>query len=341
MTETDDEPTVEPTVSHNSSFSSLIPTLQIAHDSTSTGEAQLCWWKYKTSIIDGYEPNDTNVHFYFGHEYHHSLEFYDHLRAEGLNYHDSVHEVVSDLLIRTWDKNLSRPWPSENIYKNRGTLLRSVIWYLAHFEHDPLETMILPSGKPATELHFDIDIGYVSRLTGESFRLVGHIDRIALFEDQPVINDRKTTRFQITESFFDRFTPDNQIDTYLFGGNSFMPQESPVLSMIIDAAQILVNSTKFHRGLVSRTPSQLEEWIADTFLLFEELERRVESNHWPRNRKACGLPHTDPKTGETRYGCPFRDVCAADPSMRELLLKANFSHRTWDPSKPRELERTS
>jgi hypothetical protein len=110
--------------------------------------------------------------------------------------------------------------------------------------------------------------------------------------------------------------------------------------MIIDAAQILVNSTKFQRGPVSRTPAQLDEWIKDLFAKFEELERRVETNHWPLNDKACGLPHTDPKTGETRYGCPFRDVCSADPSMRELLLKANFSRRVWNPAEPRELERT-
>jgi hypothetical protein len=325
---------------HNPSFSSLLPTLQLAHDSTSIGEEKLCWQRYKYSIIDGYETRDTNVHFYFGHEFHHSREYYYHLRASGLSYKDSVHEVVKDLLIRTWDKKLGRPWPSDDLYKNRGTLLRSVIWYFAQFEHDNLETLILPSGKPAVELHFDIDIGYISRLTGEPFRLVGHIDRLALLRDSPVIEDCKTTKFQITQSFFDRFNPDNQVSTYLVGGNSFLGQSTPVLSMIIDAAQILVNSTKFQRGIVCRTPAQLDEWVKDLFVKFEELERRVESNHWPLNDKACGLPHTDPKTGETRYGCPFRDVCSADPSMRELLLKANFSHRVWNPAEPRELERT-
>ncbi len=296
---------LDPTLPLNTSFSPLLPTLQTAWDSTSIGEAKLCWWKYKTSIIDGYEPRDTNVHFFFGSEYHHSFELYDHLRAEGQEHREAVLEVASDLLQRTWDKKLSRPWVSENQYKNRGTLLRSVLWYLDQFEHDTLETLILPSGEPAVELHFDISFGYTSRLTGEEFRLVGHLDKIALFEEQPAIVDRKTTKFQISQSFFDRFNPDNQVSTYLVGGNSILTHydpNRPVLTMIIDAAQIQVNSTKFQRGIVSRTPAQLDEWVVDLFDLLAEAERHAERNHWPRNDKACGLPHTDPKTGETRYG---------------------------------------
>src|SRR6266404_1313962 len=332
---------LDPTIPTNTSFSPLLPTLQTAWDSTSIGEGKFCWWKYKTTIIDGYEPRDTNVHFYFGIEYHHALEYYDHLKAEGHSHRDATEEVTSDLLQRTWDKKLRRPWTSEDPYKNRGTLIRSVLWYLAQFENDPLETLILDSGKPAVELHFDVSLGYRSRLTGEEFRLVGHLDKIPLFEGRPAIQDRKTTKFQITQSYFSRFYPDNQVSTYLVGGNSILTnQSSPVLDMIIDAAQILINSTKFQRGIVGRTPAQLDEWIVDLFDFFEELERHVEKNHFPRNDKACGLPHTDPKTGETRYGCPFREVCSADPSMRDLILKANFSHRTWDPAQPRELVRS-
>ena len=323
----------------NSSFSSLIPTLQTAHDSTSIGEGKLCWRRYEYSIIDGYEPRDTNVHLYFGSAYHHAFEYFDHLKAQGQDHESATKEVVSNILSRTWNKKLSRPWDSEDQYKNRGTLIRSVLWYLKQFENDDLETLILASGKPAVELHFDFDIGYTSRLTKEPFRLVGHLDKIALFENKPAIVDRKTTKFQITQSYFTRFNPDNQVSTYLVGGDMIFG--SPVYDMIIDAAQIKVNSTVFQRGIVGRTPAQLDEWITDLYSYFETLERNVEKNHWPMNDKSCGLPHTDPKTGETRYGCPFREVCSADPSMRELLLKANFNRRTWDPAKPRGLERAS
>jgi hypothetical protein len=336
---TDHEP--DPSEPANTSFSTILPTLQTAWDSTSIGEGKFCWWKYKTGIIDGYEPVDTNVHLRFGSEYHHAFEFYDHLKAEGESHRQASEAVISDALQRTWDKKLSRPWPSEDQYKNRGTLLRSISWYLVQFENDPLETLILDSGQPAVELHFDVSLGYQSRLTGEEFRLVGHLDKIAMFEGRPAIVDRKTTKFQITQSYFARFNPDNQVSTYIVGGNSILTHQGrPVLDMIIDAAQVMVHSTRFQRGAVGRTTGQLDEWLMDLFSFFEDAEKHAEQNHWPRNDKACGLPHTDPKTGETRYGCPFRQVGAADPPMRELLLRANFNKRTWDPSKPRELVRT-
>src|SRR6266404_3727555 len=139
---------LDPIIPTNTSFSLLLPTLRTAWDSTSIGEGKFCWWKYKTTIIDGYEPRDTNVHFVFGIEYHHALEYYDHLKTEGHSHRESAEEVVSDLLQRTWDKNLRRPWPSEDPHKNRGTLSRSVLWYLAQFENDSLETLILDNGKP-------------------------------------------------------------------------------------------------------------------------------------------------------------------------------------------------
>lgn len=321
----------------NSSFSTILPTLQVVWDSTSIGEARLCERRYKYSIIDGYQPRDTNVHLYFGGAYAKSFERYHNYIAKGENHKEAAEHVVSQILTDTWRDDLSRPWPSDDSLKNRGTLIRSVTWYLKQFEDDPLETIILRSGKPAVELHFDFDIGYTSHLTQEPFRLTGHIDRVALYESRPAIVDQKTTKFQITISYFARFNPDTQVSTYLVAGSHILGE--PILDMVIDAAQIKVNSTEFKRGVVGRTPAQLDEWIRHLFPFFERMERNAENNDWPLNDKACGIPHVDPKTGEVRYGgCPFREVCSADPSMRELLLKANFTKRQWDPALPRELE---
>lgn len=321
----------------NSSFSPHLPTLQTVWDSTSIGEARLCERRYKYSIVDGYQPRDTNVHLYFGGLYAKSFERFHNYIAKGDSRKAATERVVSQILSDTWRKDLGRPWPSDDSLKNRGTLIRSVTWYLAQFENDPLETVILRNGKPAVELHFDYDVGYTSRLTGESFRLTGHIDRVALFESRPAIVDQKTTKFQISPSYFARFNPDTQVSAYLCAGSHILGE--PILDMVIDAAQIKVNSTTFQRGVVGRTPAQLDEWISDLFPFFERMERNAEHSQWPMNDKACGIPHVDPKTQEIKYGgCPFREVCSADPSMRELLLKAGFTKRQWDPAKPRELE---
>ena len=328
---TDDDP--EPI--RNLSFSQKFPTLQTALDSTSIGELKTCAQKYKYSIIDGYEPRDTNIHFIFGGEYHHAFELFDHLKANGRTHDEAVEETISDTLVRTWRKDLGRPWPSDNPVKNRGTLVRSIIWYLSQFKDDPFETVILHNGKPAVELSFRIEIGRKSRLTGEPFLLCGHLDRVVTFEGKKAITDKKTTKFAINASFFLRFSPDNQVSAYLLAGSMIL--DEPVTEMIIDAAQIQVHSTKFQRGVVGRTPAQLNEWLKDLWYWTEILEDHVDRDHWPKNDKACGLPYLDPKTGEIRMGCPFREVCASDPSIREHLLAANFNRRVWDPIRPREL----
>lgn len=324
--------------SSNSSFSPILPTLQVVYDATSIGEARLCDRRYKYSIVDGYQPRDTNVHLFFGSEYAKSFERYHHYIAGGQSHKDASERVISQVLTDTWRKDLGRPWPSDDPNKNRNTLIRSVSWYLKQFEDDPLETVMLRNGKPAVELHFNYEMGYTSHLTGEQFCLSGHLDRVALFERRPAIVDQKTTKYAITSSYFARFNPDTQVSAYLCAGSHILGE--PILDMVIDAAQVLVHSTRFQRGVVGRTPAQLDEWIRDLFPFFERMERNAEKNQWPMNDKACGLPHTDPKTGEVRYGCPYREVCSADPSMRDLLLRANFTQRTWDPAKPRELENT-
>jgi hypothetical protein len=327
----------DPETRTNSSFSTIMPNLQTSWDQTSLGELKLCPQKYKYSIIDGYEPRDTNVHFIFGTAYHHAFELYDHLRADGLDYNEAVRETVTDTLVKTWRKDLNRPWPSDNPQKNRGTLIRSIVWYLDQFKDDPLETVMLHDGRPAVELSFRIELGCASALTGEPFLLCGHIDKLVNFEGKKAIVDKKTTKNTINSSFFLKFSPDNQVSAYMLAGGIIL--DEPVTTMIIDAAQILVNSTRFQRGVIHRTEPQLQEWLRDTWVFIAQAETYARDNYWPRNDKACGQPSLDPKTGEVRYGCPFREVCGSDPSIRPTLLAANFNRRVWDPIQPRTLKR--
>lgn len=314
------------------SFSPNLPTLQTAYDSTSLGELKLCPQKYKYSIIDGYETLNQNIHIIFGSYYASAHEFYNHSRADGKSVDEARLETVEFVLFLTWDQKLNRPWFSEDSNKNRQTLIRSIIWYIEHFRNDPLETVILKDGSAAVELNFRFDSGYRS-ITGEIFLICGHLDKVAKFEGHKWIEDQKTTKYRLDDSYFARYSPDNQVSLYTVAGE-FILREN-IQGVIIDAAQILANSTKFRRGFISRTPALIEEWMKDTYYYFQQAEIYAQNNHWPKNDKMCGVPHTDPKTGETSYGCPFREVCSSDPSVREIKLNSQFKRRSWDPLVPR------
>lgn len=323
--------------SENSSFSKTLPTLQVAWDSTSLGSLKLCPRRYQYEIIYGYTSASTSVDLYFGIEYHAALEYYDHLRSDKISHSDALHATVKYSLTRTWDNDLGRPWSSDDPNKNRNTLIRSIIDYLDNFSDDSLETIILTGDRAAVELSFSLDLWRIS-ITGENYLLCGHIDRLVNFSGGVWISDRKTTRKTLGNAYFALFSPDNQVSTYSYAGKCLFSSETR--GLIIDAAQILVDQTRFQRGIVPRSDSQLQEWITDTNYYLTLAERYAQDNYYPQNDKACSAVYLDPKTEEQKFGCPFRPVCGSAPEIRETLLNLNYTKRVWDPKKLRERDKS-
>lgn len=309
-----------PDTSANTSFSRQLPGLQIAVDSTSLEAFKRCPRYYQYSVIEGWEPKTLSHHLTFGLLYHGALERYDHKKSEGLEHEAAVEFAVEWLLQNTWNKELNRPWVSEDSNKNRYTLLRTAVDYMDKFgEHDVLETVQLENGKPAVELSFSFYSGYTSKLTGEAMLFCGHLDRLALMNGAAYISDRKTTAHTISAQWFQQFTPHNQFSLYMLAGQVVYKQ--PVKGLIVDGAQIAVGFSRFERALVTRDDAQLREWHADTLLQFELMERYAELGYWPQNDSACG----------SYGGCKFRSVCGKTPGAREQWLKAENNKRIWDP----------
>jgi len=302
----------------NSSFSSILPNHQLAWDSTSMGLLKECPRKYELSIIRGYAPRHESVHLTFGGLYHAALERYDHAKANGDDHAEATRKALHWLLIATWDSARGRPWISDDNYKNRFTLVRTVLWYLEHFRDDPVETVILANGKPAVELSFRIDIHHPTS-SGESRLWCGHMDRLGKFQDSIWVLDRKTTRGQLNESYFSKFSPDNQFSGYTFAGKVAFHFE--VKGLIVDAAQVLVNSSQFQREMVRRSDAQLHEWYRDITIYMDQAESYAAAGYWPMNDKACG----------NYGGCQFRGICSKTPSVRDEWLRREFVRRTWDP----------
>lgn len=293
--------------------------IQWAWDSTSLGWYKTCPRLYQYNMIEGYRSKAEAVHLIFGIWYHGGLELYDRLRAEGQGHDDALREVVLDLLTKTWIRTEEggTPWVSPHNTKTRENLIRSVIWYVEHFIEDPAETIVLSDGRPAVELSFRMEIS-------DRQILCGHLDRLVTFTGNTYVMDRKTTGSTIGSSYFDQYSPDNQMSLYTMAGKVIY--HVPVRGVIIEAAQIAVGFTRFARGFTYRTDAELSEWLDETKDWIARSEADAKRNYWPRNDKSC----------HHYGGCVFRGVCSKSPDVRQKFIDADFTVSHWNPLTERE-----
>jgi hypothetical protein len=144
---------------------------------------------------------------------------------------------------------------------------------------------------------------------------------VGRLENLPFIIDRKTTKYQLEERWFSQFSPDNQMTLYSFSGK--IVYQLPTQGVMIDGAQVLVNSTRFKRGFTHRTESQLNEWYTELGYWLDQAAFFAQAKFWPMNDKSCG----------NYGGCPFRGICDKAPEVREMFLNdpSKFITRSWNP----------
>lgn len=304
----------------NTSFSTVLPTLQTTIDSTSLGEFKVCPRKYYYRMIEGWVPRTTSVHLQFGLWLHQGREIYERSKTAGADHEEALRAAVQFVMTATWDFATGRPWWSEHRVKNRLSLVQTLVCYLDQFgRNDPLQTIILANGKPAVELSFQLDF-LTSPITDEPITLSGHLDRLVKFNSETYVSDIKTTTYTLGSSFFAQFSPDNQFSLYTLAGK--VAFETPIAGVIVDACQITTTLPKFERQLIIRSEDQLSEWIVDTKYWINQMGYSAELNSWPMNDKSCN-----------QYGgCPYRAVCSRPPNARQKWLETDYVHAIWDPA---------
>lgn len=309
----------------NSSFSLKVPRLQLAWDSVSLNALKRCPTYYNLTIRQGFQHRTENIHLEFGLALHKASERYAHYRAAGQDHEAAVANVVYWALKDTWDGSLGRPRAvfCDDSNKNRLTLLRTIVWYFDQYADDPCETVLLANGKPAVELSFRMDLQRRSVTTGEDFVLCGHIDRLANYSGTTYVLDIKTTKSTISQDYFAKFSPHGQFSGYALAAK--IEFGLPVRGVIVDAAQIAVNFTRFARAPIPRDEATLQEWYEDTLDWISKAESWATQGRWPHNDTACDM----------YGGCELRGICAKSPLSRGEWLERGFAHRVWDPLQSR------
>lgn len=334
--------------------------IQIVWDTVSTDALKTCPRLYQLAIREGWTPKGTNPHLFFGLLTHSAFETYEKAIADGMSHEVSLRLAVRHTLEKSGErKDISKclncgayrpfiaevpteqlvcgqcggsafrnlknhfvPWESDDSNKNRWNLLRTVIWYLDNYKNSTEKTVILEDGKPAVEVWFRLELSIVTP-EGTRYLLTGHIDRIVDYAGGKWFTDIKTSKNTISNNFFHKFTPNNQMSQYTLAGKVVF--DEPLMGGIIDGAQVAVTFSRFQRGFVERTKGQMEEWLRDIQIWIKMAEQYAKDDYWPMNDTAC-----------SHYGgCRFQGICGKDPVIRNQFLKTHFERRKWNPLEDR------
>ena len=338
-------------------FSKTLPNLQVLWDSTSLGWLKQCPRYYQLRMLQGWETKMGSIHLRFGILYHKALELYDKARINGTDHEAAQHIALQHVMENTVEHftawkcgNCGRVWRDEtheycpacrddkdpnSVFttfrdtfkeipqKGRLQLARAIIWYTEQFKDDPIKTIQLDNGEAAVELSFTLPLDFGPEGSDEHYALRGHLDRAAENDMGIWIVDKKTTKSTMYASYFDQFSPDNQVTLYTLAGKVILG--IPIQGVIIDAGQMAVSFVRFGRGYIHRTESQLEEWLEDLGDWLAVAERYAKREHWPMNEKSCGM----------YGGCPFRHVCGKSPEVRQKYLENDFVQSPWNPAEDR------
>jgi hypothetical protein len=264
-------------------------------------------------MLRGLRPKTSAAPLLFGSAYHECLELYDKLRAQGKDGLPAAIRLAYEL---------STPGTLGNdTARTRMTLLRALIWYAYNWQNDQFETFILADGRPAVELSFRIELPM--ELDGEPVIYCGHIDRVAKYNDQLYAMEHKHTTSALSDYYYARYTFSSQITGYILALR--VMYDLRVVGGVVDSTQVGVTFARFGRRVAQRVDGHVDEWLHDTMQWIRQLHFAQQHNLFIRNTESC-----------SRYsGCQFKDVCFANPAVRETILEADFQYKPWDPMKIR------
>lgn len=327
--------------SRNRSFSEEIPGLQVLWDSVSYTKFSECPYKYYLTIIQGIVPLRRSIPLTFGIAFASGVERYHKFRAQSLSHEDALLWTIASVYyrqLRTPTEWLTSNWghheESIPVYTNEKkkdrtprTLTRTLIAYLDHYyaadaaSPDEYETLLLEDGTAAAELSFRVQI------PGTKFFWCGHLDRPVRRKSSGTLHatDQKTTVSSLDARYFDQYKPCVQFLGYDFASKIIF--STPAKSVIVDAIKVSTLGQEFARETIPYSESQLEEFLKGFLDNMLDAERYAKQNDWPMRLTSCRGPYGD---------CEFRkDVCSRPPHVRLANLQADFTQRTWDPSKNR------
>ena len=166
----------------------------------------------------------------------------------------------------------------------------------------------------------------------------GRWDKLIRKDGKLWIIDHKTTTVYrksggFAESFLESFSPNSQVDGYIFGGNLAFPKE--VAGVFIDA--ILVHKTvrKFAHIPITKDVHTLDEWLWEANREIDRIEEdrnRVEVAKNLHDRSLEAFPKNTGACFNYNSRCVYFEQCqAAGGRPHKLSLPLGFKEEKWSP----------
>jgi len=306
-------------------YSDKIPNLRLWHDATSLAQAEFCPRSYQHRILENWSTHNDNIHLLFGLLYHDGLE---HFTLQHHLHKVPYEDALQDTFAFCQRELKKRKWVDDLPEKNDHTLIRSVIWYLLHYQNEayiPYEYEVGGQKKLAVELTFAIPLEDKHNLLIEDHTIGGHMDGVLVNKNDPEdiwIQERKSTKKTLNTEFPTQngYDPSTQVFLYSWAGAQILPE--PVYGVMLDVTQTTVNFSRFRRYLILKNQEQLAEVERNIRSTIASLEMYAQENYWPQHTRNC-------------WSCPFKKVCSEPESVRKSILNKNFVQSVWNPAEVR------
>jgi hypothetical protein len=166
---------------------------------------------------------------------------------------------------------------------------------------------------------------------------IGRLDKVFEYQGRIYIGEHKTTTAYkkegpFTNSFMDSFSPNSQIDGYLYAGHLIYGKR--LKAVRVDAALVHKDIHDGFRWIeVERQFAQLDGWLWESRYWIEQIEANKNAMKANYDPKAAYMPAFPKNTSAcTNFGgCPYLDLCkmVSNPDLREQFPDYDISQ--WEP----------
>ena len=172
---------------------------------------------------------------------------------------------------------------------------------------------------------------------------VGRLDKVIGKGDSRWIVDHKTTSQYrvsggIASSVTDSFTPDSQVDGYLYAGHMMWGKDFKGVWM--DLALVHKKESRFGLVPVQRRLEHLDEWLWEA----QEGVRRIEQDNKnmtlavPTDSYLAAFPKTTDACYDFQSPCPYLDTCKMYSNPLASDVPPGMEVSKWDPFTPEQLK---